>query len=94
MGSGEQLHHGINRPSRRDECWSLTETLLFCECFGTSVRVVETVWELINRDELRPMGGRPEHLLWALYFLEVYPKQGPGCSTVGASNGAVDPKTH
>ncbi len=40
------------------------------------------------------MGGRPEHLLWALYFLKVYPKQGPGCSTVGASNDAIDPKTH
>ena len=57
---------------------------------GTSVRVVEIVWELINRDELRPMGGRPEHLLWALF----YPKQGPGCSTVGVSNGTIDPKTH
>ena len=84
----------MNSPSRRDGCWSSTETRLFREFFGTSVRVVEIVWELINRDELRPMGGRPEHLLWALYFLKVYPKQGPGCSTVGASNGAVNPKTH
>jgi hypothetical protein len=24
----------------------------------------------------------------------VYPKQSPGCSTVGTSNGPVDPKTH
>jgi hypothetical protein len=85
----------MNRPSHRDEgCWSSTETRLFREFFGTSVRVVETVWELIIHNELRPMGGRPEHLLWALYFLKVYPKQGPGYSTVGASNGAIDPKTH
>ena len=84
----------MNHPSCCDGCWSSTETRLFCEFFGTSVRVVETVWELIFRNELRPMGGRPEHLLWALYFLKVYPKQGPGCSVVGASNGAVDPKTH
>ena len=84
----------MNRPSCRDGCWSSTETRLFREFFGTSVRVVETVWELIIHNELRPMGGRPEHLLWALYFLKVYPKQGPGCLTVGASNGAVDPKTH
>ena len=24
----------------------------------------------------------------------MYPKQNPGCLTVGASNGAVNPKTH
>ena len=35
----------------------------------------------------------PKHLLWMLYFLKVYPKQSPGCSVVGASSGAVDPKT-
>jgi len=26
--------------------------------------------------------------------MKMYPKQSPGCSTVGASAGAVDPKTH
>jgi len=26
--------------------------------------------------------------------MKVYPKQNPGCSTAGASAGAVDPKTH
>jgi hypothetical protein len=26
--------------------------------------------------------------------MKVYPKQGPGCSVVGASAGTVDPKTH
>jgi hypothetical protein len=26
--------------------------------------------------------------------MKVYPKQSPGCSAVGASTGAVDPKTH
>jgi hypothetical protein len=55
---------------------------------------METVWELNIHDDFRPMGGRPEHLLWALYFLKVYPKQGPGCSTIGSSNGVVDLKTH
>ena len=68
----------MNCPSCHDGCWSSTETRLFCEFFGTSIRVVETVWELIIRDELRPMGGRPEHLLWALYSLKVYPKQALG----------------
>jgi len=37
------------------------------------------------------------HVKLADYFLverKVYPKQSPGCSAVGASAGAVDPKTH
>ena len=80
----------MNRPSRRDGRWASTETRLFREFFGTSERVVELVWELVVRDELRPRGGRPKHLLWALHFLKVYPKQGPGCAFVGAFKGAVD----
>ena len=84
----------MNRPPRRDGRWSSTETRLFREFFGTSERVVEVIWELIVRDELRPRGGRPEHLLWPLHFLKVYPKQGPGCAVVRTSNGAVDAKTH
>ena len=52
----------------------LTEARLFREFFRTSVRVVELLWELVVRDKLRPRGGRPEHLLWALYFMKVYPK--------------------
>jgi hypothetical protein len=59
-----------------------------------SMRVVKILWELVVWDKLRPRGGRPEHLLWALYFMKVYPKQGPGCLVIGASAGAVDPKTH
>ncbi len=39
-------------------------------------------------------GGRPEHLLWMLFFMKVYPKQGPGRSVISASASAVDPKTH
>ena len=51
-------------------------------------------WELLERDSLLSEGGRPKHLLWALDFMKVYPKQSPGCSAVGASAGAVDPETH
>ncbi len=56
--------------------------------------VVEKTWELLKRDSLLPEGGRPKHLFWALRFMKVYPNQSPGCSAVGASAGAVDPKTH
>ncbi len=70
------------------------ETRLSGEFFGTSVRVVEILWELVVCDKLQPKGGRPEHLLWMVYFSKVYPKQGPGCLVVGASAGAINPKTH
>jgi hypothetical protein len=71
-----------------------TETRHFGKFFGTSVLVVENTWELLERDSLLPEGGCPKHLLWALHFMKVYPKQSPGCLAVGASAGAVDPKTH
>ncbi len=56
--------------------------------------IIKKTWELLKRDSLLPEGGRPKHLLWALHFMKVYPKQSPGCSSVGASTGAVNPKTH
>ncbi len=84
----------MNRLPRRDGRWSSTEIRLFRKYFGTSERVGELVWELVVSDELRPRGGHQKHLLWALHFLKVYPKQGPGCAFVGASYGAVDAKTH
>jgi hypothetical protein len=58
------------------------------------VRVVKILWDLLVRESLHPKKSRPEHLLWVLFFLKVNPKQGPGCSVVGASAGAVNPKTH
>ena len=65
----------------------------FREFFGTSIGPVMMVWGLLDHHSLLPKKGLPKHMLWALYFLKVYPKQGPGCSVVGASAGAVDPKT-
>jgi hypothetical protein len=58
------------------------------------VLVVQETWELLGRDSLLPEVGRTKHLLWALHFMKVYPKQSLGCLAVGASAGAVDPKTH
>ncbi len=40
-----------------------------------------------------PKKSKPKHLLWTLYFLKVYTREAPGCSTVGGSKGAIDPKT-
>jgi hypothetical protein len=51
------------------------------------------VWSMLGEGGLRPKNSKPKHLLWALYFLKVYPREGPGYSTVGGSKGAIDPKT-
>ena len=72
----------------------LMEARHFREFFGTSLVVVEKVWALLENNFLLPDGCSPKHLLWALHFMKVYPKQSVGCSTVGAIEGAVDPKTH
>ena len=84
-----------NRASHRVDA-ATTKTRHCREFFGMSVLVVEKVWELLERDSLLPEaeGGRPKHLLWALHFMKVYPKQSPGCLAVGASAGAVDLQTH
>jgi hypothetical protein len=59
-----------------------------------SVKVVKILWDLLIRDNLRPKKSHSKHLLWALHFLKVYPKQSLGCLAVGTSASAVDPKTH
>jgi hypothetical protein len=56
-----------NRASRQVGS-EATETWLFRKFFGTSVRVVKILWELVVHDKLQPKGGRLEHLFWMLYF--------------------------
>jgi hypothetical protein len=94
MPDFEALARDIQNRVSHHVCAATTETRHFHEFFGTSVLVVEKTWELLCRDSLLPEGGCPKHLLWSLHFMKVYPKQSPGCSAVGTSAGAVDPKTH
>ena len=82
-----------NRASRRVRT-ATTEAQHFREFFGTSMLVIKKTWELLEKDSLLPEGGCPKHLLWALHFLKVCPKQSPGCLAVSASAGTVNPKTH
>ena len=72
----------------------MTEKRDIREFFGTSVLVIKKTLELLKRESLLPEDGRPKHLLWALDFMKVYPKQSLGCLAVGASAGAVYLKTH
>jgi hypothetical protein len=65
----------------------------FKEYFGICPTIVCLIWKLLANNDLLPEKAQIKHLLWALFFMKVYPKQGPACSVVGGSNGAVDPKT-
>ena len=83
----------MNKFPRPDAAAS-TEICAFRETFGTSLLIVSKVWSMLWEKDVLPEGGRPKHLLWALHFLKVYPLQAPRCAAVGASGGAVGPKTH
>jgi hypothetical protein len=65
----------------------------FREHFGASFAIVQMVWDMLEEEGLLPEKDEPKHLLWALYFLKCYPKEGPSCTIVGGSKGAIDPKT-
>ena len=66
----------------------------FRSLFGARMEIVIMVWNMLGEGGLRPEKSqpKPKHLLWTLYFLKVYPREGPGCSSVGGSKGAVNPK--
>jgi hypothetical protein len=82
----------MNRMSLKIDTAAM-EDCRFCSFFGTRQEIVEMVWDMLGEGGLRPEKSEPKHLLWALYILKVYPREGPGCSTVGGSKGAIDPKT-
>jgi hypothetical protein len=79
-----------NRGSRRVGA-KVVEDRLFKEYFGVSATVVLVVWNLLDEHDLIPEKGEIKHLLWTLVFLMIYPKQGPVCSLVGGTKGAVVP---
>jgi hypothetical protein len=66
------------------------ENRRFRGLFGARIEIVLKVWSMLLEDSLPP---KPKHLLWTLYFFKVYPREAPGCSAVGGSKGAIDPKT-
>jgi hypothetical protein len=69
------------------------EDCRFRSFFGARYDIVKMVWDMLGEGGLRPEKCEPKHLLWALYFLKVYPREAPGCAAVGGSKGAIDPKT-
>ncbi len=55
-----------------------TEARLFREFFGTSVRVVEILWDLVVCNKLQPRGGAPGASALDVIFYEGVPQAGPG----------------
>ena len=83
----------MNRAGRRVGMAAM-EDRRFRSFFGAQLfEIVRMVWDMLGEGGLRPEKSEPKHLLWTLYFLKVYPREGPGCAAVGGSRGAVDPKT-
>jgi hypothetical protein len=65
----------------------------FRSFFGARFEIFCMVWDMLGEGGLRPEKSEPKHLLWTLYFLKVYQREGPGCAAVGGMRGAVNPKT-
>jgi len=65
----------------------------FREFFGCGARVALAVWTLLIQYDYLPDDGMILHMLWALFFMKVYPKQEGGSSAAGGSSGVIDPKT-
>ncbi len=65
----------------------------FRSFFGAWNEIVLKVWSMLGEGGLHSKNSKPKNLLWGLYFLKVYPREGPGCSAVGGSKGAINPKT-
>jgi hypothetical protein len=82
----------MNRVGRKVRT-AAREDRRFHKHFGAPFTIVRMVWDMLVEGGLLPKNGKPKHLLWTLYFLKCYPKEGPGCAAVGGSRGAIDPKT-
>ena len=69
------------------------EDRCFRSFLGARFEIICMVWDMLGEGGLRPEKSEPKHLLWTLYLLKVYPREGPGCAAVGGSRDAIDPKT-
>lgn len=61
--------------------------------FGTMPEQCVWIWNELNPCRTMGKSAHPRHLLWALYFLRVYPTEKMGRSAVAESTGHVDEKT-
>ena len=66
---GQKLNDGTDLFERR---WR--------QHFGVSLDVSVVIWQLMQKNDLITHTTKVEHMLWALYFLKVYPYEGEGAS--------------
>jgi hypothetical protein len=83
----------VQRRSGQQICATLTEDRRFRDFFGVGVHVAIITWTLLLKHYLLSSEEAIPHLLWTLYFLCCYPKQGEGCAAATSNNGIIDPKT-
>ena len=61
--------------------------------FAASPTVCAIIWNKLEPYKTMPRGAHPRHLLWALYFLKGYPKEGEARSLVSTATMKVCEKT-
>jgi len=71
----------------------LPEDRRFREFFGIGAYVALVLWNALLEYGVIPESGLIIHMLWALHWMKVYPKQHAGSAAAGGSGGAIDPKT-
>jgi hypothetical protein len=83
----------IQNKSSRSIGLSLTEEQAFRKFVGTTAVVVAKLWSFLLQRDMIPEEGTANHIMWAHFFMSLYPKEGVTCSMVGGLGGAIDPKT-
>ncbi|KAL7553209.1 hypothetical protein ACHAWF_016466, partial [Thalassiosira exigua] len=63
----------------------LTEARRFCDYFGVGAAIALIAWNILVEHEVLPKEGLIIHMLWALHFMKVYPKQDSGEAAAGGS---------
>ena len=72
-----------------------SEDVRFRSCFGCGAHIALLLWQMLSAYDYLP--DQPAttiaHLLWALFFMMVYPSETVLCGAVGGDKGVIDPKT-
>jgi len=71
----------------------MSESIKFQSYFGCGEEVAVILWTMLDAYSLLPDGAQILHLLWALFFMKVYPTESIGCAAAGGRGHAIDPKT-
>ncbi len=82
----------MNRTSKKVGTGAI-EDHRFHSFFCAWIEIALMVWDMLGEGGLHPNKSCPKYLLWMLYVLKLYLREGPRCSAVGGLKGAINPKT-